>query len=113
MNLGSDVTGFVVEEIEAATKTEGVFVRFVEGLALGLGPEVFWVLWYSRSWRGRRRVVEEGIGFHLAEFGGGEPRSPRGEREGSMTAFVNGNSDAVEHHSLAVPGFGRCHQVLG
>ena len=109
----SGATRFVVEEVEAATETEGVFVRFVEGLALGLGPEVFWVLWYHRSWRGGRRVTKEGIGFHLAEFGGSEPRSPRGKREGSMTAFVNGNSDAVEHHSLAVPGFGRCHQVLG
>ena len=113
MNLASDATGFVVEEIEAATKTEGVFIRFVEGLALSLGPEVFWVLWHSRSWRGRRRVVEERIRFHLAEFRCCEPRPPRGEREGSMTAFVYGNSNAVEHHCLAVPGFGSSHHVRG
>ena len=45
-----DATRFVVEEVEAATKAEGVFVRFVEGLALGLGPEVFRVYWHSRAW---------------------------------------------------------------
>ena len=104
---------FVVEEVKATAEAEGVVVWFVEGLALGLGPEVLWVLWNGRSWRGGRRVVEERVGFHLAEFGGSESRSPRGEREGSMAAFVNGYSDAVEHYSLAVPGFSRCHQMRG
>ena len=113
MNLVSDATRFVVEEVEAATKTEGVFVGFVEGLALGLGPEVFWVLWYSRSWRGRRRVVEEGIRFHLAEFSCCEPRPSSGKREGSMPSFVDGDSNAVQNHCLAVPGFGSCHNVCG
>ena len=41
--MGGGTHGFVVEEVEAATKTEGVFVRFVEGLALSLRPEVLWV----------------------------------------------------------------------
>ena len=111
--MGGGAHGFVVEEVEAATKAKRVVLRFVEGLALGLGPEVFWVLWHCRSWRGRRRVVEERIRFHLAEFSCCEPRPPRGEGEGSMTSFVYGNSNAVQNHCLAVPGFGSSHHVWG
>ena len=107
------VAGFVVEEVQATAEAEGVVVWFVEGLALSLCPEVLWVLWNGRSWRGGRRVVEERVWFHLAEFGGSESRSSRGEREGSVAAFVDGYSDAMEHYSLAVPGFSRCHQMLG
>ena len=57
--------------------------------------------------------MEERVWFHLAEFGGSESRSSRGEREGAVAAFVDGYSDAMEHYSLAVPGFSRCHQMLG
>ena len=63
--MGSGAHGFVVEEVEAATKAKRVVLGFVEGLALGLSPEDFWVLWHCRSWRGRRRVEEEGIRFIL------------------------------------------------
>ena len=37
------VARFVVEEVQAAAEAEGVVVRFVEGLALSLRPEVLWV----------------------------------------------------------------------
>ena len=111
--MGSEIPGYVVKEIEAATKAKRVVLGFVEGLALGLGPEVFWVLWHCRPWRGRRRVVEEGIRFHLAELSCCEPRPPSGKREGSMTSFVDGDSNAVQNHCLAVPGFGSCHNVCG
>ena len=66
----------VVEKVEAASKTEGVLLRLVQGLALGLVPEVFRVLWHSRPWRGRSRVAEKRVGFHLAELSVGITRSP-------------------------------------
>ena len=50
MDLGGGALGFVVEEVEAATKAERVVLGFIEGVALGFGPEVFWVLWHCRSW---------------------------------------------------------------
>ena len=71
--MGSEIPGFVVEEVEAATKAKRVVLGFVEGLALGLGPEDFWVLWHCRSWCGRRRVEEEGVRFHFAELSCSEP----------------------------------------
>ena len=37
------VARFVVEEVQATAEAEGVVVRFVEGLALSLRPEVLWV----------------------------------------------------------------------
>ena len=111
--MGSEVPGYVVEEIEAATKAKRVVLGFVEGLALGLGPEVFWVLWHCRPWRGRRRVVEEGVRFHLAELSRGEPRPSSWKGEGSMTPFVDGYCYAVQDHCLAVPGFRGSHNVSG
>ena len=111
--MGGGTHGFVVEEVEAATKAERVVLGFVKGLALGLGPEDFWVLWHCRSWRGRCRVEEEGIRFHLAELSCSEPRPPSWKGKGSMAPLVNGNSDAVQDHCLAVPGFGSSHNVSG
>ena len=103
--MGSGAHGFVVEEVEAATKAKRVVLGFVKGLALGLGPENFWVLWHCRSWCGRCRVEEEGIRFHPAELSSGEPRPSSWKGKGSMAPLVNGNSDAVQDHCLAVPGF--------
>ena len=48
--MGSGAHGFVVEEVEAATKAKRVILGLVEGLALRLGPEIFWILRHCRSW---------------------------------------------------------------
>ena len=48
--MGSGARGLVVEKIEAATKAEWVVLGLVEGLALRLGPEIFWILRHCRSW---------------------------------------------------------------
>ena len=71
---GADVGGWglVVEEVKASAKAEGVVVLFVVDLTLGLRPEFIRVLWYVRPGRRRRRLGEEGVGLHLAEFHGGE-----------------------------------------
>ena len=66
----------VIQEVKAATKPEWVVLGLVEGLALGLVPEGLRVLWHSRAWRGRSRVAEKRVGFHLAELSVGIPRSP-------------------------------------
>ena len=111
--MGSEIPGFVVEEVEAATKAERVVLGFVKGLALSFGPEILWVLGHCRAWCGWRRVVEEGVRFHLAEFGRGEPRPSGRKGEGSMTPFVDGYCYAVQDHCLAVPGFRGSHNVSG
>ena len=48
--MGSGARRLVVEKIEAATKAEWVILGLVEGLALRLGPEIFWILRHCRSW---------------------------------------------------------------
>ena len=113
LGLGGEALWLVIEEVEAATKAKWVLLGLVKGLALRLVPEGFRVLWHSRSWRGRCRVAEKGIGFHLAELSCGVPRPPRWEGQGSMAPLVDGNSYAVEDHCLAVPGFGCSHHVSG
>ena len=109
--MGSGARRFVIEEVEAASKAERVVLGFVKGLALGLGPEIFWVLWYCRSWCGRCRVAEEGVWFHLAELGCSEPRPSSWKGKGSMAPFVDGYCNAVQDHCLAVPGFGCSHHM--
>ena len=92
----------VIQEVEAAAKPEGVVLGLVKGLAMGLVPEGLRVLRHSRAWRGRSRVAEKRVGFHLAELSVGITRSPGWEGEGSMTPLVDGNRNAVENDSLAV-----------
>ena len=111
--VGGGALGLVVKEVEAATKAEWVLLGLVEGLALGLVPEGLRVLWHSRAWRGRSRVAEKRVGFHLAKLSVGITRSPGWEGEGSMTPLVDGNRNAVEYRSLAVSGFGGGHHVGG
>ena len=113
LDLGGGALGFVVEEVEAATEAERVVLGFIKGLALGLGPEGFWVLWHCRSWRGRCRVAEEGVGFHPTELGSSIPCPPRWEGKGSMAPLVDGHSYAVEDYCLAVPGLCSRHHVSG
>ena len=113
LGLDSGAPGFVVEEVKATTEAERVVLGFVEGLALCLGPEIFWVLRRCRTWCGWRSVVEERVRFHLAEFGRREPRPSGRKGEGSMTPFVDGYCYAVQDHCLAVPGFRSSHNVSG
>ena len=111
--MGSGAHGFVVEEVEAATKAKRVILGLVEGLALCLSPEILWILRHCRSWCGRRRVGEEGVRFHLAELSRGEPSPSSWKGEGSMAPFVDGYCYAVQDHCLAVPGFRGSHDVSG
>ena len=76
LGVNGGAHGFVVEKVKATPKTERVVLWLVQGLALGLVPEVFRVLWHSRPWRGRSRVAEKRVGFHFAEIGVGITRSP-------------------------------------
>ena len=111
--VGGGALGLVIQEVEAATKPEWVVLGLVKGLALGLVPEGLRVLWHSRAWRGRGRVAEKRVGFHLAKLSVGITRSPGWEGEGSMTPLIDGNRNAVEYRSLAVSSFGGGHHVGG
>ena len=72
--------GLVVEEVKATAKAERVDVLIVVDVALGLRPELVRVLWYVGPSRRRRRLGDEGVGFHLAELRGGEACSSMRER---------------------------------
>ena len=55
----------VVKKVEAAAKAKWIFVRFIEGLALGFLPEGVGIERDIRARGGRGRVAEKRVWFHL------------------------------------------------
>ena len=101
----------VVKEIKAAAKAEWIFVWFIEGLALGFFPEGVWIERDIRARSGRGRVTEKRVWFHLVKLSVGVARSAQRKGESAMATLVDGDRNAVENDSLAVPSFSGRHNV--
>ena len=85
----------VVEKIKAAAEAKGIFVWFIQGLALGFLPEDVGVERDLRARGGRGWVAEKRVGFHLVELSVGEARSAVREGKSTMAPLVNGHRNAV------------------
>ena len=65
----------VVEKIKAAAEAKGIFVWFIQGLALGFLPEGVGIRWNVRARSGWGGVTKKRVWFHLVELGVGKASS--------------------------------------